>query len=519
MIASVALVFAIACANVTCLLLARAVGRRREFAVQLAIGASRRRISRDALIESLILSATAGAVSVVVLRWIAAGIRGLMPYELAIGFEPDMTVFMATLGGAALAGLLVGFLPARHAARTDLMTVMRDAGGPPPGRIRGALVVAQVALSFVLVAGSVVLVRSLLNAAAARPGFNPDHVVTATIGLSPGEWDDVRAAALTDAISARVRQIPGAGRVALARRLPVVDAMARRSVERPDGDLLEAPLAAPWTAVDAGYFSTMGVPIARGRAFTPDDRRGSPNVAIVSESLARRLWGSADPVGQTLRAGPDLVRVVGVAADTAALSLRDHARLLVYVPLAQQRAGDLTIVVRSEPSVPPAALIKPLRAALAELAPGVPIARVALLRDRIGDSVGETRLVATVLGLYGGIALLLSSAGLYALQAHVTRQRRHEFGVRLALGASPRVLQCGVLASALKLSIAGVLAGLGIVLVAERAVRRLVFEVHPLDPLSLSVAAGVFAACTLAAAVGPARHAATIDPIASLRQE
>ena len=210
--------------------------------------------------------------------------------------------------------------------------------------------------------------------------------------------------------------------------------------------------------------------------------------------------------------------MVGVARDAAVSSLRDRAASIVYAPLAQQRAGAVTLVVRAAPGLA-ASLAAPMRALVDQLAPGVPVTRTATLRSLIAGSLAETRLTATLLALYGFVALALSSVGLYALQLHATRQRRREFGVRLALGASPRTLRRGIVLAALRLTAIGVAAGLGATLLAGRAIERQLFGVGPADPLSLAIAVALFAACSLLAAAGPARHAAGIDPMASLRHD
>ena len=521
MVASVAAVLAIACANVASLLLARAVGRRRELAVRLAIGASRFRILRESLLESLLLALCAGAASVAVSQWTAALVRWLMPYELAVGFEPDRLVFAYTLACATLTGLLFGILPARRAARTELTAIMRE-GATSRGstRARAALQVLQIALSFALIAGAAVLIRSVINARAVDPGFDPDDVQTATVTLARAGWDAERTAAFAEQARSALSHLPGVDSAAVTRRVPVADPFSRRSVSASD-DLLDPdePLTAFWHVVDPDYFTTLRTPIARGRAFDAGDRRGAEKVAVVSESLARRQWGAADPIGQTLRAGFDRLRVVGVARDAAVRSLRERGAMVVYAPIAQQPSGDITLLVRAAAGVDSAALSRPIRAVIEQLAPGVPITRAGPLRALVVASMGETRLTAVLLAVYGGIALLLSVVGLYALQVQVARQRRREFGVCLALGASPGRLCRGVVTGALGLTSVGLAVGLGAALLAAPMLERLLFDVRTRDPLSLLATAALFLVCSAAAAAGPARQAAQTDPVTSLRHD
>ena len=519
MMASVAIVLAIVCANVASLTLARAAGRRREIALRLALGASRFRLSRELLAESLVLALCAGAASAAVTRWTAAGIRGLMPYDLAVGFEPDATVFGFTLACAVLTGVVIGMLPARRAARTDLMTVMRE--GPDArssARAREVLLVLQLALSFALTVGTVLLVRSLVKAQHAVPGFDPDGVITVTLSPGLAGWSDGRTDAFVETALARIRALPGVASAGAARGVPIADALARRSVSAGGLEIVPhgEPLVAAWNAVDPAYFTVMRLPILAGRPFAAEDARGADTVAILSESLARRLFGDDDPIGRTLHAGFDRVRVIGIARDAAVRSLNDRAASALYTPLAQQPAGTLTLMVRGAAGSSPDPLAAPVRAAVEELAPGLPVLRAAPLRRLIASSLQETRLTATLLSMYGGVALLLSSVGLYALQLHLMRLRRREMGVRLALGASPAALQRDALSGAARVLALGIALGLGVSWLTGRLIQRMLFGIGPFDAVSLAAAAAIFLACGTAAAAGPARAAAASDPMASL---
>jgi predicted permease len=519
MMGSVAVVLAIACINVAGLLLARGLARRRDLAVRLAIGASRARIVRESLVESVILALAGGVAAAVLCRWMSTGVRLLMPYSLAVGFEPDATVFAFTMGCAALTGLAFGVLPARQAARTDLLGVMReDAASPRGGRLRAALLVAQLALSFGLVAGAAVLVRSLINAERAQPGFNPDGVIAVTVSVDPALDDRARTAEIA-ALTGALGRLPGVSAVSAASRVPVVDELSRRSVIPSDGPLALSDdiVVAPTTAVAPSYFRTLGISIVRGRAFEAADGAASEKVAIVSAALAAHLWGADDPIGRTVRAGADRVRVVGVAGDAAASSLRDRVMALVYQPLAQQRSREIALLVRVSGDPAAGSLLRAAQAAIVEAAPATPIVRAASLRSLVAASLATTRLTATLLALYGGAALMLAAAGVYALQLHATRQRRKEFGVRLALGAAPARLRRDVLVSAIRLTAAGIAAGVVVAAVTGAVMTHLLFGVGPLDPVALTATAAVFVACGLAAAALPAWRAARVDPAAALR--
>jgi predicted permease len=516
---TVAVVLVIACANVASLLLARAFARRRDLAVRVAIGASRARIFRESLVESALLALLGGAAAAACCGWAAAGVRQLLPYELAVGFEPDRTVFAFTLACASVTGLALGILPARQASRTDLTAVIREgATSRTTGRTRVVLLVLQLALSFALVAGTAVLVRSLVNARLVRPGLDPDGVATVTVSLGRGLSESARAATV-DALVARVRRLPGVAEAAVVSRVPIADPLSRRSVTLPDAPPAPSDgfVISPAIAVDPAYFRVVRVPIVRGRSFDARDGSSSDKVAIVSTSLARRLWGDGDPIGRALDVGPDRVRIVGVAADAAATSLLDRAMALVYQPFAQQRSGDVTLLARVADGLSSESLSA--AAAVAGIAPGIPVVRAVSMRALLFASLADTRLTATLLALYGGASLLLATVGLYALLLHSTRQRRKEFSVRLALGAAPGRLRRSVLAGALRMIAAGVALGLIAALAGGRVIEHLLLGVGAADPLALASTVAVFVTGGLAASALPAWRATRIDPAASLRQD
>ena len=517
---SVVLVLLIACVNVAGLLVARTADRRREIAVRLALGATRFRIARESLTESLLIAVCGGGLALAAGIWMAAGVRRLLPYEFAVGFEPDLRVFAFTFGGALASGVLLGAMPASRTARTSLITAIREgATTREASRLRSALVVVQVVLSFVLMSGTVMLVRSLANIHRASPGYELDRALAMSVNLDMAGWSEGRAAVFMAAAAQRLGAWGGVESVGIAGRLPVADAQARRSVSAGDALVGEFPPVAVTNIVDDGFFRTLRLPIAAGRGILASDHATSESVGLVSESLARRLWPGADALGRQLRVGSDTVRVVGVAGRAQLVSLRDADTPAVYLPLRQHHTGAVTLLVRAADGVDPRRLAAPARAIVSELAPGVPIGRVETFQHLVGGSLGETRLVATLLSIYGAATLLLAGAGVYGVLSYSIRQRTREIGVRLALGAAPATVHRTVVRQALGLVLLGVVPGSVAAAFAGRALKGLLFGTTPTDPLSLGAVAVLFAVMAVIAAWIPARHAASADPIQSLRVE
>jgi predicted permease len=515
---SVVLVLLIACVNVAGLLVARTADRRREVAVRLALGATRFRIARESLTESLLIAVCGGGLALAAGIWVTAGVRRLLPYEFAVGVEPDLRVFAFTFGGALACGLLLGAMPASRTARTSLITAIREgATTREAARLRSGLVVAQVVLSFVLMSGTVMLVRSLANIHRASPGYELDRALAVSVNLDLAGWSEGRAALFMAAAAPRLGAVGGVESVGITRRLPVADPPARRSVTAGDGSIGEFPLVAVTSIVDDGFFRTLRLPITAGRGILASDDADSGSVAVVSESLARRLWPGGDALGRQLRVGPDTVRTVGVAGPARLVSLRDADTPAVYLPLRQHHTGAVTLLIRAADGVDPRRLAAPARAIVSELAAGVPIERVETLRHLVAGSLGETRLAATLLSIYGAATLLLAGAGVYGVLSFSIRQRTREIGVRLALGANPAAVRRGVVRQALGLVLLGIVPGSIGAAVAGRALNRLLFGTTPTDPLSLGAVAVLFAAMAVIAAWIPARHAASVDPIQSLR--
>ena len=532
--AAVLLLLLIACANVANLLLARAVAREREVAVRTALGASRSRLFQQFLVEGLTLSAC-GAVLGFLLAW--AGVRflpALLPQNLfllnagAVTLDGPVLAFSLVL--TALSGAVFGAVPAwRIVAYRDrgLATTAGGrghTGGLGRSRLRGALVVSEVALSVLLLVSAGLLMRSFEKLASRSLGLRPDHVLTARLVLPPNKYKDGPAVdTFSRQVIERLEASPGVLAAGAVNTLPLTGQYALRSFAiggRP------APLPgqqspAAFQLVTPRYFEAMGIPLRRGRRFSDGDRPGAPGVAIVSESFARRYWPNEDAIGKRVQiadAGtPEWREVVGVVGDTRQLGLETDPVPTVYRPFAQAYWPFLSFAARS--SGDPAALASTLRQAIWQLDKDEPVTAVQTMDQVAAGSVAMRRLSTGLIAVFSAVALLLAALGIFGVVNYGVRQRTNEIGVRMALGASVAGVLRMVVGHGLMLAVAGVVLGLLGAWGATRFLVSMLVEVRPMDPLTVVSAALVLLAIALAACLGPARRAATIDPAAALRHE
>jgi predicted permease len=534
-----AVVLLVACANVANLLLVRAVRRRREIAVRTALGAGRRRLARQLLTESALVALLGGVAGLAVARWGGAAVRAALLPDVDWAQSPvDGRVLLFALGATALTALLTGLAPVAHVAALGLSAGLRSGvreGGGRRSRTRTVLLLAQAALSVVLLVGAGLFVRSLLRIGAIEYGYAPARLLFVNVafadgrearagargGRGGGEVDAQMAA--YDRMLDRARTIPGVSRAALSTTAPFWS-MAAGDVAIPGFDSLSAlrddfPL---WNAVSGDYLATMGTRVLRGRAITDADVFGAPRVALVNEAMARRVWKGADPIGRCIKVGSDTApcsEVVGVVQNTILNELRERPALQYYVPIAQRQTGRpmRTLVVRTEGS--PRALIPTLRRELGAAAPGVRYVDVVPMTDRLDPLVRPWRLGATMFGAFGALALLIASVGLYSVMAYTVAQRLHEMGLRMALGARRGDVVRLVLRQGLGVAAAGIALGVVAALVAGRWVAPLLFDVSPRDPVVFGGVAAVLLASALVATLVPARRATRANPSDALRAE
>jgi predicted permease len=518
----VGVVLLIACANAANLLLARAARRRREIAIRLALGAGRRRLVGQLLTESLLLALLGAGAGLLLALWGVDAARSL-PLPRTLDITPDGRVLAFTLALAVLTALLFGLAPALQATGASVVPALKDAaaaGGAARSRLRGALVSAQVALTLMLLVPAGLLVRSLQQLAVADPGFAVERILVAQPMVETRASAPAERQRFFDELLERVRAHPGVHAASLASTVPLSGSRMRTATDIQGyqrGPTEENEI--DFLVVGDDYFRTMDIPLRRGRAFTTDDRPGAPRVAIVSESMARRYWGARNPIGQHLYRGGDRERpieVVGVAADASYESLTSHYPYY-YLPAAQSPSFSGTLHVRTEGD--PATVIAALRAIVRSIDPEIPLRNVQTLREVRAESLTGSRLATQFLGLFGTLALVLASLGLYGVMAYAVAQRTHEIGIRMALGAARADVARLVLGQGMRMvAVGAVLGGIAALGVAA-ALRGMLYGVRPVDPVSLLGVGGLLALVAIGATWVPVRRATRVDPVVALRTE
>jgi predicted permease len=520
-----AVVLVIACANVANLLLARALRRRREVATRLALGASRGRLIRSTLAESVLLALAGGAAGLLVARWAGAAIRRL----LATGAGPTIAVtvdgrtVVVALAVAVAAGLATGLAAALLAGRGDLAPSLRGGargGTSPRSRARSALLVVQGALSVALLVGAGLFVRSVAHVQALRLGFDADSVLVVSTNLRGTALDDSARARLGLTLLEAARATPGVERAAWVNSVPFWRTNATRLfVEGVDSTDRLGQFTYLTTTPD--YFRTMGTRIVRGRPLTDEDRGGAPRVMVVSESMARALWPGRDPLGRCVRVFADTMpcaTVVGVAEDIVQESLTATTRLHYYLPIAQfWPAGGEALLIRTRGD--PARAAEPLRRALQRVMPGQAYVVARPLGELADGARRSWRLGAAMFAAFGVLAVLVAAVGLYGVIGYDVARRAHELGVRVALGARAADVARLVVGEGARLTIAGIAAGAGIALAAGRWLQPLLFRESAADPVVYGAVAAAMLVVALVASASPALRAARTDPNAVLRAE
>jgi predicted permease len=520
-----AVVLIIACANVTNLLLARAARRRREIAIQLAIGAGRGRLIRQLVLESLLLSIAGGGAGLIVARWGGGFVRALLLPSVAWDDTiTDARVLVFTLVVVSLTGVLAGIIPAMQASRPDLTVALKAGAREGHGRrarTRTALLVTQAALSVVLLVGAGLFVLSLRNASHIPLGFQPARVLRMDTDLRAAGYSAAEARGLSEQIVARVRALPGVGSAALVGAVPFYSAISTRlrvpgrdSLPRMPGGL---PLTSP---VSPEYFPTVGTRVLRGRAFTDADRVGSELVAMISETTARTLWPAGDALGQCMEVGAAdpivCTVVVGVVEDVRWNDLEAEPRLHVYVPIAQRRATP-TLLLRTKGE--DAATTDAVRGVVYELAPRVAFVRLEPLTESIDSQLRPWKLGASMFTAFGVLALVIAAVGLYSMLAYMVTLRAHELSVRMALGATVSDVLRLVVGDGMRVTAAGVALGVVVALLLAPRLETLLYGVSARDPLVVGGVAVALLGVAVVASLAPAMRAARSDPTVALRND
>ncbi len=540
---AVAFVLLIACVNVANLMLARSAARREDIAIRAALGAGRLRLARQLLIECLLLSLAGALLGLLFAEATFSVLAKLLPW----GFEPrdisiDGAVLAFTLVVACSTGVLFGIAPALQATRISLSEALRESGrsgGPGAGRkdLRRALVVAQVSISMVLLTGAGLLARSFWRLMQVSPGFETEHVLTLDVNWP--HWETAGpagAVAFHKQLAERVRALPGVRAAGAIWPLPLGDGSAAIPFYRADRPIPargQFPVV-PYHRATPDVFPALGIPLLRGRMFTAADGRApqgqtraqldaewraSTIAAVISESMARRFWPGEDPVGRRIRFGPPefngpWVQVVGVVGDIRGAGLDRPAEAELYLS-AYQDPNDMTLIVRSagDPTAPAAAI----RRIVTELDSNVPVAHVRTMDRVIADRASWRRTNMLLIGSFAALALALAAVGLYGVMAYMVAQRRHEIGIRIALGARGGEVLAAVVKEAGLLALAGVGCGALGGLALTRVLAGSLFAVKPTDPSTFAAAALLLLAVAVVASWAPARRAAGVDPVIALR--
>ncbi|MEO8138689.1 MAG: ABC transporter permease [Gemmatimonadota bacterium] len=527
-----ALVVLVAAANVTSLLLARAISRQREIALRLALGASRRRLLAQLFTESLVLALLGGVLGVGFAVAAGGALAGAVRFPTDIPFALDFPLDFRVLGWTAVATLLAaigfGLLPALQSSNPSLVSTLKDGGGGGQGRrragLRSALVVGQVAVSCLLLVGTGLGLRTLLAMRQVKPGFDTDSMLLVSVNPALAGYDGPRSARFYATLLEGARRLPGVADATLAGALPLeflardgglfVDGAESQGTKQ-NGEL------AGWSSVSPGYFTAIGTRLLEGREFLASDDSGAAPVAIVSEALARHSWPGRSAIGQRVRIGAADARpteVIGVAADVKVRRLTEAPQLYVYRPIAQDPVDAATLVLRT--SLAPLSLAPAVRELVGRLDPDIPVADIKTFDDLLqGRALLFPRFAAVISGALGGLALLLAVVGLYGLVAYTVSQRRRELGIRVALGATGLEIARLVMANGMRLASLGVGIGIAAAMGLAQVVSGLLFGVSPTDSLVLAVVAFLLVFVALSASYIPARRAARVDPMVALRSE
>lgn len=524
LVGTVGLVLLVCCANVASLLLARATARTREIAIRLSLGATRRQLVRQLLVESIVLAMIGAAVGLglaFAATQLIASAALPVPVRVSLDLSMDARVLVFTALVTIGAGVLFGLVPAMRASRPGLVTALKaEAASVEVGRqrltLQKLLVVSQVATSLLLLVGAALFLRTLSHAAAIDPGFRTDHLLLVNAEPRPGERVEAEQASRALEMQRRIAALPGVNSVSWTSAVPLAVGGSRRFVEiegyeRRQGEDMEFHYA----VVGPRFFETLDVAIVRGRALSETDRAGAAGAMVVNESFARRFWPNGDALGKLVSSGRDRrFQIVGIARDGKYLTLGEPVRPYMYFP-ALQMPDDVQLVVRA--SGEPRALIAAVQQEIIAAAPTWQALSPRTMDDQIAASLLPQRIAAGVLWLFGFVALLLAAVGLYGVVAYSVTTRTKEIGVRIALGAPRTSVVRGVIRESLTLVAVGAAVGIPVAWAATRVLSGFLLGVSSSDPLAYVGAIAVLAAVTLVASWMPARKASRVDPVVALK--
>ena len=531
LMAAVGLVLLIACVNVANLLLARATTRGREIAIRAALGAGRKRLVRQLLTESIMLAGFAGSFGVLIAAWGSALLARLSPQDLPRSAEihTDGWVLAFTAGISLLTGLVFGLAPALQSARSNLVDALKGSismtAGGSRHNLRSSLVVIEMAIALVLLVSSGLLIRSLVRLQNVNPGFDPHNVLAADVDLPDQKYTNAKQDQFARELMPRLAALPGAESVAGVFPLPMTGSEMQTSVQIEGRPVAESDEAhATIFSVTPGYFRTMKIALLQGRDFTAQDGLETKPVVIVNESLARQFFPGENPIGKRIHPGisvdekPSRMReIVGVVADVKFKNLTSEWKPTTYVPQAQIPIGRLTVIVRTagDPSI----LARPLAETVRSIDPDLPAYNVKTVEEYLDGTIAIPRFNTMLLGIFAGLALVLTAIGLYGVISYSVAQRTHEIGIRMALGAQPSEMMRLVVGQGVRLALFGVGLGLIAAFAFTHFLSSLLFGVTATDPISFVTVVVTLLAVVLLACYVPARRAMRVDPMVALRYE
>ena len=526
LLGAVGFVLLITCVNIAGLLLARATARQRELAVRSALGAGRGRIVRQLLTESLVLALLGGALGVALAYALVRALGAIGAAELprAASIRIDGVVLLYALGISTAAGVIFGLLPALKATAQNLQGMLRAGSrgsvGAAGNKLRGALVVAEVALAVVLVVGAGLAAKSFSRLLDVDAGFNPRNLLVVRMSIDSDRYEGEQWPAYHAQLMQKIGSVPGVVAVGSAKNFPmrgVGEVWSGFVVPGEGGRQDSPPFRIPVLHVSADYFKALGVPLKAGRSFTATDRAGSPTVWVVNEAFVRKYWPGQSVVGKHLRIGDDALQIVGVVGDVRQKSLTEPAEPTVYIHYLQNRRSGQNIAVRTQGD--PLRVANAVREAIWSLNRDQTITSVETAEAIVGGTVARPRLLATLLLLFGVMGLSLGALGIYGVLAYAVSQRRQEIGVRVALGATPLSVLRLVVGQGMTLAGVGVAAGVAGALLLTQVMEAVLYETQPTDPATFAVVVAVLLGTALVASWLPARRASKVDPVQALRYD
>jgi putative ABC transport system permease protein len=532
LLGAVGLVLLIACSNVANLMLARAAARTKEIAIRTALGASRRRVIRQLLTESLLLAIVGGGAGLLLALWGIELLIALGPTDIPrlsdIGIDGPVLWF--TFVASILTGIIFGLAPALKASKPDLNESLKEGGRGSSESfsrhsMRNLLVVSQMAFTLVLLVGAGLLVKSFLRLQQVDPGFIPENVMTMRVSL-PSRYEEAgQAAAFFRQVTERIENLAGVESVGAISIDPLSGRNTRTTFnikKRPFPENDEPP--SELRAITPGYFRTMGIPILKGRDFAEQDEKGKPGAIIISDTMARKHWPDEDPVGQVISIGvsvsedePTEWEIVGIVSDVKHFSLDSDAVPMMYVPHAQQPWSFMTLVARS--SSEPIQLASAMRSQVLSIDRDQPVSDVRTMKEIVASSIAQQRFYMLLLALFAALALVLAAVGIFGVMSYSVTERTREIGIRMALGAQTRDVLKHVVGQGMMLTFAGLVIGLVGSLLLTRFMSKMLYEVDTFDPVTFAAISLLLVSVALLACYIPARRATKVDPMVALRYE